>query len=316
VGLREGFERVLGEYPVASQENFTQHELANFIRGGLRDAVALAAGENERLLFKGSAGQGNWARGPWIGIFDKLVTASAQSGYYPVYLFREDMTGLYLSLNQGMTEAKKLYKSDAKTALKSRAANFRAMLGKEIADYPELSIDLRPSDPTNDTAFYEAGNICAKFYPLGYLPNEAQLVWDLTNMVQLYEALIQGETNSEVSNTTVEGDEPPEMAYEDATRFRMHKRIERNAGLAKAVKKHHGYTCQVCDTNFEARYGEIGKEYIEAHHLKPLATLKGKKVAMDPTKDFAVLCANCHRMIHRSGCVDDIAQFKKEHYRG
>jgi 5-methylcytosine-specific restriction protein A len=316
VSLHEGFHRVLNEYPVASQEGFTQHALANFIRGELRDVVALAVGDNERLLFKGSAGQGNWARGPWIGIFDKLVTSSAQSGYYPVYLFREDMTGLYLSLNQGMTEAKKLYKSDAKTALKSRAANFRAMLGKEIADFPELSIDLRPSDPTNDTAFYEAGNICAKFYSEGHIPNEAQLVGDLTHMVQIYETLIQGETNSEVSNTTVEGDEPPEMAYEDATRFRMHKRIERNAGLAKAVKKLHGYTCQVCATNFEARYGEIGKDYIEAHHLKPLATLKGKKVAMDPAKDFAVLCANCHRMIHRSGCVDDITQFMREHYRG
>jgi 5-methylcytosine-specific restriction enzyme A len=316
VGLHIGFERVLSEYLAASQDNFTQHALANFIRGSLRDTVALSAGENERLLFKGSAGQGNWARGPWVGIFDKLVTASAQSGYYPVYLFREDMTGLYVSLNQGMTEARKLYKSDAKSALKARAANFRAMLGKEITNFPEIDIDLRPSDPSNDTAFYEAGNICAKFYSRGHLPNEAQLVWDLTNMVQLYETLIQAETDTEVSSTTTEGDEPPDMAYEDATRFRMHKRIERNARLATAAKKHHGYICQVCDTNFEARYGEIGKEYIEAHHLRPLASLKEQKVAMDPAKDFAVLCANCHRMIHRSSCVDDIAQFKKEHYRG
>lgn len=314
MALREGFERVLREYQVARQEGFTQHALANYIRRELRDAVANAAGESERLLFKGSAGQGNWARGPWVGVFDRLVTASAQSGYYPVYLFCEDMTGLYLSLNQGMTEAKRLYKSDAKTALKSRAANFRAMLGKEIADYSELDIDLRPSDSANDTAFYEAGNICAKFYPLGNLPNEAQLNWDLTNMIRLYQTLIQVETNGEVSNTTVEGDEPPKLAYEDATRFRMHKRIERNATLAKAVKQHLGYTCQVCDTNFEARYGEIGKEYIEAHHLKPLATLKGEKVAMDPAKDFAVLCSNCHRMIHRSGCVDDIVKFKRDHY--
>lgn len=206
VALRDGFERVLNEYQVASQETFTQHALANYIRRELRDAIANAAGENERLLFKGSAGQGNWARGPWVAIFDKLVTTSAQSGYYPVYLFREDMTGLYLSLNQGMNEAKRLYRSDAKTALKTRAANFRAMLGKESADYPELSIDLRPPDQSNDTAFYEAANICAKFYPQGNLPNEAQLIEDLVNMIRLYETLIQVEANSEVSSTTVEGD--------------------------------------------------------------------------------------------------------------
>jgi len=315
VRLRECLERVLNEYINASQENFTHHNLAVFIRGELRDAVAQSAGQNERLIFKGSAGQGKWVRGPWVGIFDNLVTTSAQSGYYPVYLFKEDMGGVYLSLNQGMTEAKRLYKSDAKTALRARAANFRAMLGSQIEKFPELSIDLSPSAPSNDTAFYEAGNICAKFYPKSKLPNEDQLIGDLAAVLHLYESLITSETNSEAS-TIQEGDEPPEMHYEDATQFRMHKRIERNANLSKRVKELLGYTCQVCNTNFEQLYGVIGKHYIEAHHLRPLASLKGKKVAMNPEKDFAVLCANCHRMIHRAGCVDDIAHFKKEHYYG
>ncbi|WP_345796272.1 DUF3578 domain-containing protein [Castellaniella sp. MT123] len=139
MGVREGLERVLREYPLARQEDFTQHVLADFIRHGLRDDVAHAVGQSDRLLFKGSAGQGAWARGPWVAVFDKLVTAGAQSGYYPVYLFREDMTGLYLSLNQGMTEVRRLYRSDAQTALKSRAANFRAMLGKEVAGFPRVS---------------------------------------------------------------------------------------------------------------------------------------------------------------------------------
>jgi 5-methylcytosine-specific restriction protein A len=313
VSLRECFERVINEYLIARQEKFTQHNLANFIRGEFRDRVAQAAGENERLIFKGSAGQGIWARGPWVGIFDKLVTTSAQEGYNPVYLFREDMGGVYLSLNQGMTEAKRLYKSDAKTALRARAMNYRAMLGNQITSFPELTIDLAPSEPSNDTAFYEAGNICAKFYPAKQLPSETQIINDLANMLQLYEALITAVTSLE-ANTIQEGDEPPELHYEDATQFRMHKRIERNAKLSNRVKQLRGYTCEVCETNFELRYGDIGKNYIEAHHLKPLASLKGKKVAMDPEKDFAVLCANCHRMIHRSGCIDEIAQFKKKHY--
>lgn len=317
MGLRDGFERVLNEYVTARQnDNFTKHKLADHIRGRLRDAVIESIGNDERLIVKGSAGQGNWARGPWVGIFDRLVTTGAQSGYYPVYLFREDMTGFYLSLNQGMTEAKNLYKTDAKTALASRAANFRAMLGKAISPFSEHVIDLRPTAQGNDTAFYEAGNICAKFYAIGELPSEAVLAQDLISMIQLYSNLSMTLTEGEVSATTVEGDEPPQQAYEDATRLRLHKRIERNAKLAKDVKKHHGYHCQICSINFEAIYGEIGKEYIEAHHLTPLASVKGKKVVLDPVKDFAVLCSNCHRMIHRSGLVGDISQFKKEHYRG
>lgn len=68
--------------------------------------------------------------------------------------------------------------------------------------------------------------------------------------------------------------------------------------------------------DFEEKYGDVGKNYIEAHHLKPLASLKGKKVAMDPAKDFPVLCSNCHRMIHQSSCTDDIGRFKTEDFRG
>ena len=131
----------------------------------------------------------------------------------------------------------------------------------------------------------------------------------------MYQSLLEGETSSETGGA-VEGDEPVNLHYEDTTKFRMHKRIERNASLSREVKKRKGYVCQICNANFEKIYGELGKEYIEAHHLKPIASLKGAKVALDPVKDFAVLCSNCHRMIHRSGYVDDIEKFKAEHYLG
>ena len=66
------------------------------------------------------------------------------------------MVGVYLSLNQGMTELKRQYKSDAKTktALSSRAANFRAMLGSQPGFLQE--IDLSPSSPSNDTSFMKS----------------------------------------------------------------------------------------------------------------------------------------------------------------
>lgn len=313
--LRECIERILSDYLTAASEDFTEHPIAKFLRGDFRNAVASATGDGGRLIFKGSAGQGTWAKGPWVGIFDPLVTTTPQKGYYPVYLFREDMQGVYLSLNQGMTEMKKLYRSDAKTALHARAMNYRAMLGTQMALFPDLVIDLAPSTPSNDTAFYQAGNICAKFYSASQLPTEAQLIGDLSDMLRLYQTLLEGETNND-TNSADEGDEPTGLHYEDATRFRFHKRIERNAKLAKEVKKLQGHTCKICCIDFEQEYGAIGNGYIEAHHLKPIASLKGTKIAMDPLKDFAVLCSNCHRMIHRSGCLDDIEKFKVEHYRG
>ena len=265
--IREGLSRVLSEYQDARTDTFTAHELANVLRNGLKAAVEQASGESGRLKFKGSAGQGIWARGPWIGIFNPVVTTSAQVGYYTSYLFREDMQGVYLSLNQAMTEAKQHYQSDAKTALRARAQNFRALLGDQIKRFPQLTIDLAPDSPTNDTAFYEAGNICAIYYPASAVPDEAVLVADLRAMLRLYEALILGQTASDLSVDS-EDDAPTNLDFEDASRFRLHKRIERNAGLIKKVKQKKGCTCEACGTNFEKRYGAIGAGYIEAHHLK------------------------------------------------
>src|SRR5689334_18509031 len=104
--VSNGLVRVLREYAKASKEAFTEHPLADFIRNDLPNVVASEIGSSDRFRVKGSAGQGRWVNAPWIGIFNRIVTDTAQRGYYPAILFREDMTGVYLSLNQGMTEAK------------------------------------------------------------------------------------------------------------------------------------------------------------------------------------------------------------------
>ena len=68
----------------------------------------------DRYLVEGSVGVGNWSSVPWVAIFDKLVTTSAQSGYYPVFLFRDDMSGFYLSLGIGVTNVRLEYKKSKK----------------------------------------------------------------------------------------------------------------------------------------------------------------------------------------------------------
>jgi 5-methylcytosine-specific restriction enzyme A len=313
MSIKSGLEKVLKEYLIVKEiEQFAKNPLANFIRGELADTIKVACGDPEKYIIKGSAGQSQWVRGPWVGIFNPIITSSAQKGYYPVYLFREDMKGVYLSLNQAMTEAKAIYKSDAKTALKARSENFRALLGSDTNIFKENLINLAPSSQSNDTAFYEAGNIKAKYYPRDSIPSDDILIEDLQIVLSLYDDLLTGETASE-AETMIEGDEPENIHFEDATKFRLHKKIERNAKLAKEAKKIHGYSCQVCGLNFEEKYGEIGKGYIEAHHLEPISKLKGKKVARDPAKDFAVLCANCHRMIHRTSFIGDIDKFITHH---
>jgi 5-methylcytosine-specific restriction enzyme A len=119
----------LEEYPNATEHLFAGNPVAEFIRQDVPEAIEAVIGTNERYLVRGSAGQGNWARVPWAAVFDRFVTDTAQDGYYVVYLVNEDSTGLYLSLNQGVTTVKKQYGAGAKKALRVRASDYLARKG-------------------------------------------------------------------------------------------------------------------------------------------------------------------------------------------
>jgi predicted HNH restriction endonuclease len=54
----------------------------------------------------------------------------------------------------------------------------------------------------------------------------------------------------------------------------------------------------ICGFDFEKKYGELGKGYIEVHHIKPLSDLN-EEVVVNPVTDLICVCSNCHRMLHR-----------------
>lgn len=67
------------------------------------------------------------------------------------------------------------------------------------------------------------------------------------------------------------------------------------------------YECVVCGMNFVSTYGEIGKEFIEVHHLYPISETDGEH-EVNPATDMIPLCSNCHSMIHR---LEDKSDWKK-----
>ncbi len=119
-----------------------------------------------------------------------------------------------------------------------------------------------------------------------------------------YEDIIAILSGREVSETTCTED----IQAETATDFRTARegrrelvyttRYERSPILRKRAIQIHGTTCMACAFNFYEFYGERGKDYIEVHHLIPLSTLD-REFEINPVTDMAVVCSNCHRMIHR-----------------
>lgn len=99
---------------------------------------------------------------------------------------------------------------------------------------------------------------------------------------------------------TYQATEPDELeSYTDGRKIEIYTTIyERNKNNRLKAIKILGTTCLACGFNFEKVYGEIGKNYIQIHHSKPLSTTYGE-VKIDPEKDLIPLCANCHCMIHR-----------------
>jgi HNH endonuclease len=82
----------------------------------------------------------------------------------------------------------------------------------------------------------------------------------------------------------------------------IHYRRERSAKLVKHVKsefkrKHGRLYCEACEFDFERTYGQVGVDFIEAHHVIPVSELQpGSKTR---PSDMALVCSNCHRMLHK-----------------
>ncbi|MEV4457335.1 HNH endonuclease [Microbispora sp. NPDC049633] len=97
-----------------------------------------------------------------------------------------------------------------------------------------------------------------------------------------------------------EGDEEI-SALEGRLLLRQHVTRERNGKLrAKKIATVRAcadeLACEVCGFNFEHVYGPRGVGYIECHHVVPLHASGATTTKLD---DLALLCSNCHRMIHR-----------------
>jgi 5-methylcytosine-specific restriction enzyme A len=312
--LRETLQIVLTDYPNAKSGPLEGHPLAQFIRHEAGDTVQDALGElGAGLLVEGGPGQGNWAAVPWISVFDPAITTSATRGYYVVYLFHASEPVVHLSLNQGTTVVREEFGARAREILKDRADLMR----KRVAEFAQalavtninLGSDARlPGD-------YAAGHALGASYTLAALPDEGTLRADLQAIVRAYRALTyRGGIDADVesqSDVSEEFDLPTSTTVMETRKYAFHRKIERNRTAAKQAKKFHGTICQACDLDFAKRYGSIGDGFIEAHHLKAISTLaEGVAVHYDIAEDFAVLCSNCHRMIHRSLDPSDLAAFR------
>lgn len=100
-------------------------------------------------------------------------------------------------------------------------------------------------------------------------------------------------------------DEPmeDEVLPEGRVLTRLHLFRERNRVLVerkreRTLAKTGRLACEVCDFDFARVYGELGEGFTECHHVVPLSELPD--IRRTRLADLAIVCANCHRMLHRT----------------
>jgi predicted HNH restriction endonuclease len=113
------------------------------------------------------------------------------------------------------------------------------------------------------------------------------------------------EGRGDKSSTSAVMDGELELAFREGKRSLVsHYIIERSrelraAKIAEISKGKSTFDCEACGMNFREAYGDVIGDYCEVHHKIPLNSLGGETKLS--TKDLSILCANCHRAIHRTG---------------
>jgi 5-methylcytosine-specific restriction protein A len=95
-------------------------------------------------------------------------------------------------------------------------------------------------------------------------------------------------------------EEQTEKLFEGAKKQIVVNAYERNIKARQICINTYGYKCSICDFDFEEFYGDLGFQFIEVHHLKPLHEID-KEYHVDPINDLRPVCPNCHAMLHRAG---------------
>ena len=315
--IRSIFERIALEYPIAKKQELKNHPLAKFIRTQVPKSFNENMGgfiSKYKVLVAKHAG--NWSRVAWIVILDSRISETATRGYYPVYSFFENGKKIMLSLGQGYKDIRAQYKKEADNILISRGIILKNKAG-DFKKYGFKNVHGTKITIKKDKEREVWAKSCAfgKIYDVKNLPSNNSLINDLKNMLNIYEEIIQRGGTSEL----IESIDPEEidiiknlsgLEKKALTKHREHEKyyIKTDPKFIKNLKKKFNYTCQACNLKFEKIYGKYNDklDYVEAHHIVPKSEIL-KKMDLNEQlgrkeSDFAVLCANCHRMIHRYGC--------------
>lgn len=109
-------------------------------------------------------------------------------------------------------------------------------------------------------------------------------------------------------------DQTPEDVAIEWRQRRLSERLERRGNNRRFIDCK-GYRCEACNWSIDVSERDVWGSSFELHHLIPVRELRENETREVRAEDFAVLCASCHRAIHRTEFVSDVAGFAEAYLR-
>jgi 5-methylcytosine-specific restriction protein A len=153
-------------------------------------------------------------------------------------------------------------------------------------------MNFRRFDPNQPSTGMRRGNRLEEVV-WNQFAGQPELLRQIAEAIRTGRALVAGEDVEEVDEDSFP---------EGRVLFRVHRLRERNRKLVAAVKaaekkRSNRLACCVCGFDFSLVYGKLGEDFIEAHHTKAVSGMNEE--TQTKLSDMALVCSNCHRMIHR-----------------
>ncbi|MCK9151815.1 MrcB family domain-containing protein [Methanobacterium alcaliphilum] len=238
--IRDFIKNMLENYLKAKNNEKLAKELVSYANGGefhqywIKIANRFEKGDYATFGLFGAAK--TLQRIPYIHIFNKKYPT-----WRIIFLFREDMKGVYLSLGQhpwtmdGRLKEKGLniqkFSEEFNNYLLNDASEARTKL-KNLTTIPDEyleKIDLG-SENAISAASREAGNVFAKYYTLENLPSENELISDFKEILNLYKKL--GDETNISENINIK--EPLEFIFKNLPKAKKQNENPKNHEVHRA----------------------------------------------------------------------------------
>lgn len=160
------------------------------------------------LLVTSKDGAGNKSVVPWIRVYDPARSPNPRKGFYVVFLFRADGSGVYLSVNQGtqLGDGDNFTPTDPEE-LRERARKARDRWERQEVAWPGAvdSIDLKITNQSLARS-YEPGNVAAVLLERNNLPDDNAMSDALERAIAVYRSVLVGPDDVELPTSSTSPD--------------------------------------------------------------------------------------------------------------